>query len=130
MYILFFLFVAANVAAQENYVIDSVCIGAERFYRGDGELGSTYIWAITDEVGDTIVQSPGNDFKDLITPGIYNYGSELPMTWDTPGSYLITTIQYSIHGCDTTQQGKCKGFPPPFALPAIQCLFVLSIQSF
>jgi hypothetical protein len=41
MYILFFLFVAANVAAQENYVIDSVCIGAERVYRGDGELNST-----------------------------------------------------------------------------------------
>ncbi len=128
MYILFFLFVAANVAAQENYVIDSVCIDAQRMYRGDGEQGSTYIWAITGEAGDTIVQSPGNDFQDLITPGVYKYGSELPMTWDTPGSYLITTIQYSIHGCDTTQQGNVKVFPPPYAF-AGDSMFVCAVDT-
>ncbi len=128
MYILLFLFVAANVAAQDFYVIDSVCIGAERIYRGDGELGSTYIWAITNEAGDTIVQSPGNDFQDLIAPGIFNYGSELPMLWDTPGTYLITTIQYSVHGCDTTQQGNVKVFPPPFAF-AGDSMFVCAVDT-
>lgn len=128
MYILLILFVATNVAAQENYVIDSVCIGAERVYRGDGELGSTYIWAVTNEVGDTITQSSGNDFNDLISPGVYNYGSEFPVIWDTPGNYLITTIQYSIHGCDTTQQGNVKVFPPPFAF-AGDSMFVCDVDT-
>jgi hypothetical protein len=128
MYIAFSLLIAASVAAQESYVIDSVCIGAQRVYRGDGELGSTYIWAVTNEAGDTIVQSPGNDFEDLIAPGIFKYGSELPMTWDTPGSYLITTIQYSIHGCDTTQQGNVKVFPPPFAF-AGDSMYVCAVDT-
>lgn len=115
IHILFFLFFAANIAAQDYYAIDSVCVDAQRKYRADGEEGSTYIWAVTNEVGDTIMQSAGVDFKDLITPGVFNFGSELEMIWDTPGNYLITTIQYSIHGCDTIQQGNVKVFPPPFA---------------
>ena len=40
MYILLLLFMAANVAAQESIVIDSVCAGADRYYRTDGEKGS------------------------------------------------------------------------------------------
>ena len=33
-------------AAQESYLIDSVCVGANRFYRVDGEAGSTYTWMV------------------------------------------------------------------------------------
>ncbi|GAB1451525.1 hypothetical protein MASR2M47_15810 [Draconibacterium sp.] len=128
IHILFFLFFAANVAAEDIYVIDSVCVDAQRLYRADGEEGSTYIWAITNEVGDTIMQSPGNDFKDLVSPGLFKFGSELDMTWDTPGNYLITTIQYSIHGCDTTQQGNVKVFPPPFAF-AGDSMFVCVVDT-
>ena len=43
------LAVTSLVMAQE-YLIDSVCVGAERFYRIDGEKGSTYDWHITDTV--------------------------------------------------------------------------------
>lgn len=110
-----FLLFAANIAAQKNYVIDSVCVDALRYYSAYGELGSTYKWAVTNESGDTIMQSPGSDIKDLITPGLYNYGSEMQITWDTPGIYKISDVQYSIHGCDTLQQGYVKVFNPPFA---------------
>ena len=110
MYILFFLIFAANVAAQESYVIDSVCVDADRFYRVNGEDGSTYLWAVTDTAGDTVFQSPGTPFADQISFDLYNYGSELNTKWNTTGTYLISTIQWSIHGCDTLQQGYVKVF--------------------
>ena len=115
MYIIFFLLIAANVAAQESYVIDSVCVDAERFYRVNGENGSTYLWAVTDTAGDTVFQSPGTSFADQISFELYNYGSELQTVWNTTGTYLISTIQWSIHGCDTMQQGYVKVFDPPYA---------------
>jgi gliding motility-associated-like protein len=115
LHILLFLLFAASIAAQKNYVIDSVCVDAQRYYSAYGELGSTYKWAVVNESGDTIMQSPGTDIKDLITPGLYNYGSEMQITWTTPGFYKITDVQYSIHGCDTLQQGFVRVFNPPTA---------------
>ena len=104
LYILLFLLIAANISAQKNYVIDSVCVDAQRYYSAYGESGSTYKWSVTNETGDTIMKSPGVDFKELITPGLYDYGSDLQITWTTPGTYRITDVQYSIHGCDTRSQ--------------------------
>lgn len=115
LHILLFLLFAANIAAQKNYVIDSVCVDAQRYYSAYGELGSTYKWSVVSESGDTIMQSSGTDIKDLITPGLYNYGSEMQITWTTPGFYKITDVQYSIHGCDTLQQGYVRVFNPPTA---------------
>jgi hypothetical protein len=120
LHILLFLLFAVNIAAQKNYVIDSVCVDANRYYSAYGELGSTYKWAVVNESGDTIMHSPGVDIKDLITPGLYNYGSEMQITWDTPGTYKISDVQYSIHGCDTLQQGYVKVFNPPFAFAGNQ----------
>jgi gliding motility-associated-like protein len=114
MYIWLILILAANAAAQENYVIDSVCIDAERFYRVDGEEGSTYLWAITSTTGDTILQSDGIPFTDPKSPGFFNYGSKQPVLWNAIGIFQITTIQWSIHGCDTVQQGDVKVFEPPY----------------
>ncbi|MCB8963409.1 MAG: gliding motility-associated C-terminal domain-containing protein [Bacteroidales bacterium] len=115
LHILLFLLFAANIAAQKYYVIDSVCVDAQRYYSAYGELGSTYKWSVVNESGDTIMQSSGADIKDLITPGLYNYGSEMQITWTTPGFYKITDVQYSIHGCDTLQQGYVRVFNPPTA---------------
>jgi hypothetical protein len=115
LHISMFLLFAANIAAQKNYVIDSVCVGANRYYSAYGEQASTYKWSVVNGAGDTIMKSPGVDIKDLITPGFYNYGSEIQIKWDTPGTYKITDVQYSIHGCDTLQQGFVKVFNPPYA---------------
>lgn len=114
MYI-FFLLIAANLAAQENYVIDSVCIGADRDYRIEGEEGSTYEWIVTDEVGDTISELPGDLFTDETFPGVFTFGSEIQIFWDTPGTYKLSSIQYSIHGCDTTERGFVNVYEPPSA---------------
>ena len=51
MYIVFFLVMAANLFAQESYVIDSACVGAERLYRRDGEKAYAYDWFIRDTSG-------------------------------------------------------------------------------
>ncbi len=130
MYIFFLMLFATTLAAQarlndlvgqETYVIDSVCIDAVRNYRINGWESSTYKWNITNEAYDTVYNSPGTPFlKDSI------HGSEIEMIWDTSGTFLITTIQYSIHGCDTIEAGKVKVFDPPFAFAGNQQLVCTS----
>ncbi len=117
MYILFTLFVAANLAAQENYVIDSVCVGASRTYRIDGEKGSTYEWHLKDLAGNehSITNSTGTPFKDIISPGDTVWGSEIDIDWNVIGKYTLSTYQFSIHGCDTLEHGEIKVFDLPVA---------------
>ncbi len=51
------LLVAALQAAGQGYVIDKVCLGAQRNYRIDGESGSTYLWQLTDSIGNPVTLS-------------------------------------------------------------------------
>ena len=117
MYILFILLFAASAAAQESYVIDSVCVGANRTYRIDGEKGSTYEWHLKDinENELTLTNPSGTPFIDVITPGDTVWGSETDILWDVTGEFVLSTYQFSEHGCDTLEHGYVKVFDLPDA---------------
>ena len=107
------LVVTTMVIAQESYVIDSVCVGAERTYRRDGEAGYTYYWEIIDrQLDDTIPVLEVPFVVDLGNDTIY--GSESTILWDTDGDYDIRVYVTSEHGCDTVEQGIVKVFEEPF----------------
>ena len=94
------LIAVAYGAAGQGYVIDSVCQGAERHYRIDGEAGSTYTWALTDPYG-LITTLP--ETADTVT-----------VIWNKfAGEYILSTLQTSIHGCDSLQLGTIKVFENP-----------------
>lgn len=94
------LLAVAYTAAGQGYVIDSVCQGAERHYRIDGETGSTYTWTLTDPQGN-ITTLP--ETADTVT-----------ITWNMgAGSYILSTLQTSIHGCDSLELGIIKIFENP-----------------
>jgi len=94
------LLAVASTAAGQGYVIDSVCQGAERHYRIDGETGSTYVWTLTDPQGG-IITLP--ETADTIT-----------IIWNMfAGNYTLSTLQTSIHGCDSLELGTIKVFDNP-----------------
>lgn len=94
------LLAVAYGAAGQGYVIDSVCQGAERHYRIDGEAGSTYIWTLTDPQGNT-VKLP--ETADTVT-----------INWNKfTGDYILSTLQTGIHGCDSFELGTIKVFDNP-----------------
>ena len=94
------LLAVAYTAAGQGYVIDSVCQGAERHYRIDGEIGSTYTWTLTDPQGN-IITLP--ETADTVT-----------ILWNQiPGNYTLSTLQTSIHGCDSLELGIVKIFANP-----------------
>jgi len=115
--ILTLLAVTTLVTAQENYVIDSVCIGSDRDYRIKGENGSTYDWFVLDTFGVTLANPAYTDFRedDNPNPGDTIWGSEINYLWNTVGDFDILTLHYSEHGCDTVEQGRVKVFPIPEA---------------
>ena len=96
------LLAVAYVAAGQGYVIDSVCRGAERHYRIDGETGSAFTWTLTDPSG-YIITLP--ETADTVTI-IFNV---------TAGDYTLSALQTSIHGCDSLELGTIKVFDLPVA---------------
>ncbi|WP_297085572.1 Ig-like domain-containing protein [uncultured Draconibacterium sp.] len=120
MYIVIFLLMAANVLAQETYVIDSVCVGATRTYRIDGEEGDTYEWNIYRLPDSSLYASevPYLDFMDLDRPAVGDttYGSEIDQLWDDEGEFDVWVLHWSVHGCDTFEVGRVKVFPTPGAM--------------
>lgn len=82
------LLAGLSALAQSPYVIDVVCVGAERHYKVDGEPGSTYVWMLTDAAGviDTLPET-----ADTVT-----------IRWNVPiGIYYLSTIQHdTATGCD------------------------------
>ena len=110
------LLIAALQAAGTSYVIDRVCLGAERHYRIDGEVGSTYIWQLTDSIGKPVAlaNQSGVSFTgtDPVT-GLLKVGSEIIIQWKNPGNYELAALQYSSFGCDTLQQGIVQVFSQP-----------------
>jgi gliding motility-associated-like protein len=116
MYILLFLLIAANVAAQKSYVIDEVCTGANRFYRIDTkERGSTWEWHVKDTLGNEIANPPYTEFWIESSPGDTLWGSEINYFWNDTGVYQISTLHYSEHGCDTLEQGIVNVYEKPGA---------------
>ena len=114
MYIVFFLLMAANLLAQESYVIDSVCVGAERTYRRDGEAGYTYYWEIIDRQLNDTTYVTGEDFTE-INGTETTWGNEIKdYRWEVPGEYTIVVTVFSEHNCDTIEQGVVKVFEEPF----------------
>jgi len=100
--LLIILLAVASGAAGQGYVIDSVCLGAERHYRIDGEVGSTYRWTLTDPQG-AIISLP--ETADTVT-----------ITWSMgAGEFILSAVQTSIHGCDTLELGSIMVFELPFA---------------
>lgn len=96
------LLTVAAKASGQGYVIDSVCQDAERYYRIDGEMGSTYTWVLTDPMGNSINLPETADTVTII----WNLGA---------GDYILSTLQTSIHGCDSLELGVIKVFGIPFA---------------
>jgi gliding motility-associated-like protein len=84
--ILILLLLATQMAAQLP-VLDSICSGAERFYRVDGKPGSTYSWILTHPDSNTELLLSNADTIQIF----WNY---------LPGIYAFEVIQHSEHGCD------------------------------
>lgn len=110
------LAIAVFATAQENYVIDSVCVDATRDYRIKGEKGSVYAWYIKDLSGVEIANPAYTDFSETDASGDSIWGSEINFMWTEPGEFEISTMQISIHGCDTVVQGHVKVFDKPGAI--------------
>lgn len=110
------LLAVASWASGQNYVIDSVCVGADREYRIDGEKGSTWIWNLEDSDGNEIVLSnpTGNDFSDTDIDGNPVIGSEINILWNVvPGIYSISVEQTSKFGCTNHELGDVEVVPLP-----------------
>ena len=114
MYIVFFLLMAANLLAQESYVIDSVCVGAERTYRRDGEAGYTYYWEIIDRQLDDTIPVSGVDFPEINGADITRGNEIRDYRWEVAGEYTIVVTVFSEHNCDTIERGIVKVFEEPF----------------
>ena len=114
------LLVTVLTAAGYAYEIDRVCQGAERTYRIDGEVGSTWAWTLVDQTGATIDNTIDNtyysfkDFSDFDTDGNPIQGSEITVAWDLPaGTYTLSAEQTSTHGCENYELGTIEVLPNP-----------------
>lgn len=82
--------------AQSRYVIDEVCVGADRYYRVDGEPGSTYTWTLTEPDGITVITLPETADSVHI---VWNYAAG-------PGTYSLATEQQNpVTGCTSIELG-------------------------
>jgi gliding motility-associated-like protein len=94
------LLAVAYGAAGQGYVIDSVCQGAERHYRIDGEAGYTYEWSLTDPYGSKITLPETADTVSI--------------NWNRfAGNYILSVLQTSIYGCDSLELGTIKVYENP-----------------
>lgn len=116
--ILLMLTVTFQVMAQESYVIDEVCIGAERTYRIDGEEGSSWEWHLTaaDGTNQPLSNPLGTDFTGTAQDGSPVYGSEISIDWNVPpGTYSLWVQQTSTFSCKDHELGTIEVFPIPLA---------------
>ena len=109
------LLVTVLTAAGYAYEIDRVCQGAERTYRIDGEVNSSWAWTLVNALGDPVDNSHYSfqDFTD-IKDGEPIQGSEISILWDLPpGTYTLSAEQTSIHGCENYELGTIEVLPIP-----------------
>lgn len=92
--------------AQSRYVIDVVCIGAERYYRVDGGDNSEYVWTLTDPLGANITLPETSDTVTIV----WNYPTGV-------GIYTLSTMQHdTITGCySLIELGTIEVIDPPYA---------------
>jgi gliding motility-associated-like protein len=104
--LLILLLFAGRMAAQVP-VLDSLCSDATRYYRVDGEPGSTFSWILTPPSGVAEILPSNAD--------------TLAITWNyAPGIYGLQAIQHPLVGCDAnavTGQVIIFGQPDVFAGP-------------
>lgn len=83
------ILLGTSFTAMSQYMIDVVCVGAERHYRIDGEAGSTYTWTLTDPLGNTATLASTADTVTILWDGI-------------PGLYSLATTQFNpITSCSS-----------------------------
>lgn len=112
---LLLLIVALQAAGQ---TIDKVCVGSERKYRINGEDRSTYLWLLNDPSGNPVKLSnpTGTPFTSTKPDGTILEGNEVTIQWNQAGTFNLSAVQYSIHGCDTLEQGDVEVFELPVAI--------------
>ena len=103
------LLIAALQVAGQSYV-DKVCLGAERHYRIKGEVGSTYVWQLTDAAGKIVGTPTGSKF----TEGSQE-GSEVVVKWTQTGIFKIVVLQTSSFGCKAQELGMVEVVVQPKA---------------
>ncbi|HNW77142.1 MAG TPA: SprB repeat-containing protein, partial [Bacteroidales bacterium] len=110
-YILLTILLIAASQAAGQYIIDEVCIGSTRYYRVDGEAGSTYTWMLTDPLGNVDTLSSTAD--------------TVAINWTVaPGTYKLSTIQHAITGCDGVLEiGTIEVFEQPLAFAGTAMVF-------
>ncbi len=111
-YILLTILLIAASQAAGQYIIDKVCVGAIRYYRVDGEVGSTYIWKLTDPSSNVITLPSTAD--------------TVAITWNmVPGIYKLSTIQHStVTNCDgVIEIGDIEVFDQPLAFAGNPMIF-------
>jgi gliding motility-associated-like protein len=83
-------------AIAQTAMPDTVCLGTSRIYRvNNATVPSTYTWKI-----DGVTQA--------------TIKSELSITWNTGGSFLLTVQEHSVNGCNgDVQSGLVYVVPPP-----------------
>ncbi|SHF10455.1 gliding motility-associated C-terminal domain-containing protein [Mariniphaga anaerophila] len=116
------LLVAATKATGQ--VFDTVCRGAERTYRIDGEPGSTWVWQLEAEDGTIVTPSrfEWSDFTDT-RDGLPIQGSEVIILWDIePGIYSLSAEQTSSHDCVNNELGEVEVVPAPDAFAGNEIL--------
>ncbi|MBL7969699.1 MAG: gliding motility-associated C-terminal domain-containing protein [Prolixibacteraceae bacterium] len=114
---LIFLFLIAVLQASGQYIVDKVCIDAQRNYRIEGEPGSTYLWLLYNSSGNQVPLSnpSGTPFSEVNSSGATIQGSEITIKWTQLGVFNLASVQYSVNGCDTTEQGEVHVFEQPQA---------------
>lgn len=99
--LLILLLLAGRMAAQVP-VLDSVCPGALRHYRVNGQAASTYSWILAEPSGVSTVQPSTADTVEIL----WNYA---------PGTYILKVVQHPLYGCDAdTVYGQIHLFDQPF----------------
>ena len=99
--LLILLLLAGRMAAQVP-ALDSVCSGAERFYRVDGDSGSTYSWILFPPSGPVELLPSDADTMEMV----WNY---------VPGTYVMAVVQHSVDACDAdTVFGQVIIFESPY----------------
>ncbi len=107
------LLIAALQVAGQPYVIDKVCVGSIRQYRIEGDAGSVYEWLLTDasKLSIPIPNPSGTPFTK--TKGKTIYGNEITIEWKQTGTFNLSTVQTSLLGCDTLEQGLVEVYDIP-----------------
>lgn len=95
------IIVASQATGQ--YSIDKVCVGSVRYYRTDGEVGSTYTWILTKPMG--------------IDSTLLSNADTVAITWNVvPGIYKLSVIQHSVAHCDGIKEiGQIEVYNQPLA---------------